>query len=61
MLGMMNNGWYKVNVEMRTSLIEPPFLQFQHPVIPGSSAQGWMIKDQLLSRYLELQPRMLYD
>lgn len=49
LLGMMNNAWYRVKIEISDHPTpqdpqRPPTLTFIHPVMPGEIPGGWMIK-----------------
>jgi len=43
LLGMMNNSWYRVKIEVQATPTGHPSLIFKHPVLPGILGGGWMV------------------
>jgi len=53
LLGMMNNCWYRVKIDIMEGTSSPsssssckPILMFTHPVQPGNMAGGWMVSEE---------------
>ena len=53
-LGMFNNSWYKLQVDVEASGSSPtsfPLIAFRHPVQPGALPGGWLKPDRVDSKH----------
>jgi len=46
LLGMMNNAWFKLRVQVDLARLDEPVLHFTAPVQPGRLPGGWMIDER---------------
>eukprot|EP00743_Colponemidia_sp_Colp-15_P008859 GILK01009669.1.p1 GENE.GILK01009669.1~~GILK01009669.1.p1 ORF type:complete len:854 (-),score=107.20 GILK01009669.1:121-2682(-) len=56
LMGMMNNSWYRIKIELDQDAAGPPSMSFKHPVVVGGS-EGWKTQQREL-QYQSLMPRV---
>jgi nitrate reductase (NAD(P)H) len=54
-LGMMNNSWYTVKIQVESNPHQAPSLIFRHPVLPGSNPGGWKERESAGKRPVEMR------